>query len=394
MHPSKRVTTINAGGDDGWGLFNAAKKRVAKGQDIIELTQGEHDITTDTRILEAMHKAAIGGNTGYSAIPGIPALREAIAARVTRQSGVKTTPDNVVVTAGGQAALFAAHYATCDPGDKALFIDPYYATYPGTIRSVGAVPVPVKARSRDGFQPRPADISAKADGAASLLINSPNNPTGAVYSSEIMTGIGRVAQDHDLWLISDEVYDTQVWDGDHIPTRSLPDLAPRTIQVGSMSKSHAMTGSRLGWIIAPEDMASHIIDLLTNTNYGVPGFIQEAALFALNLGPSIEEEVAAPFRRRREIVKRIVAGQQVVKAIPSDGAMYAMLDLRATGMTGEEFGYKLLDREKIAIMPGESFGSAAAGHIRVALTTDDDKLEDAIRRLLALAAEMAETADA
>ena len=390
MQQSRRISTLNGDSlDDGWGLFNLARERIAGGAEIIELTQGEHDIGTDTRILEAMHAATLRGVTGYSPVPGISKLRETIAKRLAERTGVPTTPDHVQITPGGQAGLFAAHNAACDPGDRALYIDPYYATYPGTLRAVGAVPVPVAARSRDGFQPKADAIAAQATGAKSLLINTPNNPTGAVYSLETLDGIARVSKDHDLWLISDEVYDTQVWEGQHLSPRALPDMAERTLVVGSMSKSHAMTGSRLGWVVAPPEVIENLTFLGNATTYGVPGFVQEAGLHALSLGTDFEEEIAAPFRRRRGIVQRLVAGQNVVRAIPAQGAMYTMLDIRATGLSGEEFGRKLLDSEAIAVMPGESFGAAAAGHIRIALTVDDAVLEDAIARLLRLAAGLA-----
>ncbi len=392
MQQSRRISTLNGDGDDGWGLFIAARKMIAEGHPVVELTIGEHDVRTDPVILDAMHASARAGNTGYAMIPGIDDLRDTVAARVQDRSGQPTTRDNVMITPGGQAALFMAHHAACDEGDRALFIDPYDATYPGTIRAVGAVPVAVKARSSHGFQPDPEEIAKSAPGARSLLINSPNNPTGAVYGTETMQGIARVTQDHDLWLISDEVYDTQVWDGTHISPRSLPGMADRVMQIGSLSKSHAMTGSRCGWIVAPEEVTANLIQLATNTNYGVAGFVQSAGLFALELGEEFEARIAEPFRRRRGLVLDLVAGQQVVRAIPAQGAMYAMLDIRATGLSGEAFAFALLEKHRIAVMPGESFGSAAAGHLRVALTVEDEQLRTAVATLLDFAAELAEHA--
>ncbi len=385
MHLSHRITHLTGGGSDGWDLFNRARKMIADGTPVTELTIGEHDIRTHPTILKAMHASAIGGHTGYAMVPGTRQLRETVAARVQAQSGVPTSVDNVLITTGGQAALYAAHNAVCDEGDVALFLDPYYATYPGTIRGVGAMPRPVQTRAEDAFQPRAADIDAAATGATSLLINSPNNPTGVVYSRDTLEGIAKVCIDHDLWLISDEVYDTQVWEGEQISPRALPGMAERTLVVGSMSKSHAMTGSRCGWIVGPEDAIEHLINLATHTTYGVPGYIQDAAVFALNEGTSLEDEVSAPFRRRREIAQQVIAGQNTVGLIPSQGAMYIMLDVRSTGMTGEEFAELLLDTHKIAVMPGESFGAAAAGHIRVAMTIDDEAFSRAIRTLCAFA---------
>jgi arginine:pyruvate transaminase len=341
-------------------------------------------------ILEAMHKAALDGHTGYSFGAGAPHLRERIAKRVEERTGVRTTPDNVIVVPGGQAGLFAGHMACCDPGNRALYIDPYYATYPGTIRSAGATPVPVEARAERAFQPDAADLHAACkDGAASLLINSPNNPTGVIYTEDTLTGIARVCQDNDLWLLSDEVYDTQIWQGRHLSPRALPGMAERTLVISSLSKSHAMTGSRIGWMIGPEEALDAVGHLSTNTTYGVCGFIQEGAHFALGLGAAFEDQIADPFRRRRDLVLKQVDGQNVVRAIPADGAMYVMLDIRATGLSGEDFANALLDTHHVAVMPGESFGQAASGHVRVALTVADERLELAISQLLELAAEKA-----
>ncbi|MEH6506965.1 MAG: pyridoxal phosphate-dependent aminotransferase [Sulfitobacter litoralis] len=380
MQLSSRITGLLGGGSDGWGVFLRARQMIADGADVTELTIGEHDIRTAAPILQDMHRAALAGHTGYAAIPGTTDLRDAVAARLQERTGVPTTRDNVLITPGGQSALFAAHMATCNPGDTALYIDPYYATYPGTIRGVSALPHAVLASADDAFQPRPAAIAAaaKQTGATSLLVNSPNNPTGVVYSRETLEGIAQVCRDHNMWLISDEVYDTQVWEGEHLSPRALDGMADHTLVVGSMSKSHAMTGSRCGWIVGPVDAIEHLTNLATHTTYGVPGYIQDAALFALNQGTPFETEISAPFQRRRLLAQDILARQNAVSLVPAQGAMYVMLDIRSTGTTGEEFAYALLEKHHIAVMPGESFGEAAAGHIRVAMTIEDTRFAQAL----------------
>lgn len=378
MQPSQRISGITGGGSDGWDVFWKARRMIAEGVAVTELTIGEHDIRTAAPILQEMHRAALAGHTGYASVPGTHGLRDAVAARVAKRTGVPTTRDNVMITPGGQAALFACHMAACDPGDVALYIDPYYATYPGTLRGAGAVPRAIGTHAADAFQPREAALRAHAQAARSLLINSPNNPTGVVYSDATLEMIARVCRKDDLWLISDEVYDTQVWEGRHLSPRALPGMAERTLVVGSMSKSHAMTGSRCGWIVGPEAMIAHLINLATHTTYGVPGFVQDASLFALAQGEDFEAEIAEPFRRRRALAQRLLAGQNTVGLIPAQGAMYLMLDVRATGMSGEGFALDLLERHHIAVMPGESFGQSAAGHIRVALTVADEALEAAL----------------
>ena len=380
MQLSSRITGLLGGGSDGWGVFLRARQMIEQGTQVTELTIGEHDIRTAAPILQDMHRAALAGHTGYAAIPGTTGLRDAVAARLQERTGVPTTRDNVLITPGGQSALFAAHMATCNPGDTALYIDPYYATYPGTIRGVSALPHAIAARAEDAFQPR-ADViaaAAKQTNAASLLVNSPNNPTGVVYSRKTLEVIAQVCRDHDMWLISDEVYDTQVWEGAHLSPRALDGMAEHTLVVGSMSKSHAMTGSRCGWIVGPVDAIEHLTNLATHTTYGVPGYIQDAALFALNQGTGFETEIAAPFQRRRLLAQDILARQNAVSLVPAQGAMYLMLDVRSTGMSGEDFAYALLEKHHIAVMPGESFGTAAAGHIRVAMTIEDTRFAQAL----------------
>jgi arginine:pyruvate transaminase len=204
--PSRRIATLTGDGDDGWAIFYRARAMRAQGMRVLELTIGEHDIGTDPAILDAMDRAARAGHTGYAAVPGIAALRAAVAQRLSAQHGTAYGPQNILITPGAQSALFAAHHAACDEGCRALMIDPYYVTYPGTIRAVGARPVIVPAQSADGFQPDLAALATAAPGARSLLINSPNNPTGAVYSEASLAGIAAIAQAHDLWVISDEVY--------------------------------------------------------------------------------------------------------------------------------------------------------------------------------------------
>lgn len=383
MQLSQRITGLTGGGSDGWDVFLKAREMIADGIDVTELTIGEHDIRTAAPILQGMHKAAMEGHTGYAAVPGTKALRETVAARVEARTGVPTTADNVLITPGGQAALFAAHMAACDPGDTALYVDPYYATYPGTLRGAGAIPQVIETRAEDAFQPRADVIRAHSKTARSLLINSPNNPTGVIYSDATLQAIADVCQKDDLWLISDEVYDTQVWEGHHLSPRALPGMAERTLVVGSMSKSHAMTGSRCGWIIGPEPAIANLITLATHTTYGVPGFIQDASRFALDQGAEFETEIARPFQRRRAIATEVLARQNTVALVPAQGAMYLMLDVRATGMTGEVFAYDLLEAHNIAVMPGESFGTCAAGHIRVAMTIDDDAFGNALEVLCA-----------
>ncbi|HUF87020.1 MAG TPA: pyridoxal phosphate-dependent aminotransferase [Thermohalobaculum sp.] len=386
MELSRRIRGIVEGGDDGWSVYYRAHALRAQGEPVVMLTIGDHDIGTDGRILDAMRASLAAGNLGYAAVMGSHALRDAIAARVGARHRLGAARENVMVTAGGQAALFAGFSAVLDPGQSAVVLDPYYATFAQTVRAAAGHPIVVATPADEGFQPDVGAIErALAPDTRAILINTPNNPTGAVYQPARLEALADLCRRRDLWLISDELYESQVYQGRHISPRDLDGMAERTLVVGSLSKSHAMTGSRLGWIVGPAEAVARIGELATTTTYGLPGYIQDAGLYALTEGAGIEQAIAARYRRRAEAALEAVANAPGVRALPPMGGMYLMLDLRATGLSGHAFAHRLLEAERIAVMPGESFGSAAAGHVRVALTVPEAELRAALARLAAFA---------
>lgn len=391
MRLSNRIRSVVEGGDDGWDLYYRARALQEAGRPVAMLTIGDHDVKTAPALIEAMAESARGGNTGYAPVPGAPALRAALAQRLSAQGGPPLRPENVFVAPGGQAGLFASLMAVLDPGDGCLLIEPCYATFPLTVRAAGGRPVAVAARAEDGFQPRPEALAAACGpDVRALLANSPNNPTGAVYSAECWEGIAALCRQRDLWLVADALYETQVYDGEGATARALPGMAERTLTVGSLSKSHAMTGWRLGWVAGPEAAIARIAELAIATTYGVPGFIQEAALAALAGGG--EAEVAARYRRRRDAALAALEGAEGVRAHRAAGGMYLFLDVREADPSGSRFALGLLEAEGVAVMPGESFGAAGAGHVRVALTRPEAELADAMRRLARFAARRAAAA--
>ncbi|MEM1382204.1 MAG: pyridoxal phosphate-dependent aminotransferase [Pseudomonadota bacterium] len=387
MQSSQRIAAIVGGsGDDGWSVHYRAHGLAAAGVPVTRLTVGDHDVKTDASILAAMQGAMTGDKLGYMPVSGIDPLKAAIAARVTAQGGPPVSTEEVVVTPGGQAALYCAAMAALDPGQSCIVLDPFYATYQQTVRAVSARPITVETRAEDGFQPDPDAIAAAlAPDTRAILINTPNNPTGSVYTRERLEGIAALCQARDLWLISDEVYDRQIHHGAHLSPRVLPGMAERTMVVNSLSKSHAMTGSRIGWLVLPPRSAEHVVDLAIAMTYGIPGFIQDAGLYALTHGGEIEDGIRARYRRRRDQALQVLGSGNLVRAVPPAGGMYVMLDIRATGLTGIAFAEALLEQERIAVMPGESFGAAAAGHVRVALTVPDEELADALGRIVQFA---------
>jgi arginine:pyruvate transaminase len=383
--PSSRLATILPSGKDGWEVHFAAWARKQAGEDIVMLSVGDHDFDTPKETVEACVEAVRGGHHHYTQLPGIPALRAAMAKISTRCTGVPTTPDQVIATPGGQAALFAAVQGTLDAGDHAVVVAPYYATYPGTFRAAGADFTVVEAAAEDGFQPRASEIErALTPRTKAILINTPNNPTGAVYSRASLEGVADICRRHDLWLFSDEVYWT-LGGGEHVSPRALPGMADRTLVINSMSKSHGMTGWRIGWLTGPAEMITLAISLNLVSTYGINDFVSHAAVAALENDYGVEE-IAELYGRRRRVFLDAMRGGNNIIVRGSEGGMYVMLDIRAIEPDCEKFAWRLLDTESLAVMPGVSFGDAAAGHIRISLCQPDEILQDAANRIRRFAA--------
>jgi arginine:pyruvate transaminase len=378
--PSSRISGIVPSGKDGWEVHFAAWTRKEAGEDIIMLSVGDHDFDTPTETIEACVAAVRGSNHHYTPLPGLPRLRQAMAVASTICTGLETTPDEIIATPGGQAALYAAVQAVLDQGDHAIVVAPYYATYPNTFSAAGATFTVVETPAEDGFQPR-ADLirAAIRPNTRAILINTPNNPTGAVYTRERLEQLAAVCRERDVWLLSDEVYWT-LGGGEHVSPRSLPGMAERTLVINSMSKSHGMTGWRMGWLTGPEKMITLLTNLNLVTTYGLPAFISIACAEALENRYGVAE-IAERYAARRTVFLDAVRGMNDVTVRGSEGGMYVMLDIRDIEPDDEKFAFAFLDKERVAVMTGSSFGDAAAGHIRISLCQPEPVLREAAARL-------------
>jgi len=378
---SNRIAAIAPGGKNGWEVHFAAAQQARAGRDVLFCSIGDHDFATPEESVEACVRALREGKHHYSDIPGIARLRDALARISETSTGVPTKRENIIATIGGQAALFGAAQACVDPGDHAIIVSPYYATYPGTFRLAGAEVGVVLAMPEAGFQPtREVLEAAVRPNTRALLINSPNNPTGTIYTRQTLAAIAEFAIAHDLWLISDEVYWSVAGSGTHLSPLALPAMAERTLVVNSLSKSHAMTGWRVGWLRAPEEVIRQLGELNLVVTYGLPEFISWAAAEAAENRWGVDE-IAATYARRRELFLSALAGANSLGVRGSEGGMYVMLDVRAIEPSGEAFAWRLLEEEAMAVMPGESYGPAATGHVRVSLCLPEEKLKDAAARL-------------
>jgi arginine:pyruvate transaminase len=341
-------------------------------------------------VIEATVAALKAHNTGYSPIIGLPEVRAAIAARVERRTGTPTTAENVAVVPGTQAGLYCALQCLAGPGDEVIAMEPTYATYEAVVGAAGARLVTVPLLPEKGFH---ADLDALTRAVSPksrvLWINSPHNPTGAVLSRDEIETIAALARRHDLWLLSDEVYEDLAFARPHVSPRSLGAMAERSVVVSSLSKSHAMPGFRLGWVVGPAALVQHLFNLVLCMLYGGPPFIQLGALAALRADLPDVAALAADYRRRATLLSGILGAAARCRARPPEGGMFVLLDVRGTGLSADGFARALLDEEGVAALPCDGFGPSAVGHLRLSLTSDDARLKEAGERIVRLAGRIA-----
>jgi arginine:pyruvate transaminase len=393
MRFSPLVDRISARGASAWKVHMEAARRRDAGQDVIFLTVGDPDQAPPAPVIEATVDALRRHRTGYSATVGFPRVREAIATRFQRRTGRPCSADNVVVTPGAQGGLFCALQCLAGPGDEVIVPEPIYATYGGVISASGARLVMVPLRADRGFHPDLGAIfRAITPRTRVVWINSPHNPTGVVFTAEEIAGIAELCRRHDLWLLSDEVYEDLAFARPHVSPWSLPDMAERTVVVSSLSKSHAMPGFRFGWIIGPPALSGHLFNLLLSMTYGSPAFVQDGVLPALESELPDVAALREAYCRRALLLSQILADAPNCRVTPPEGGMFVLLDIRGTGLAGEDFAQALLARENVAVLPCDGFGPSVVGHLRISLTAPEPRLAEAGRRIVRCARNIAEMA--
>jgi len=369
-----------------WRVHAEGMRRRDAGHDVIFLTVGDPDQAAPAAVLDATIEALRRNRTSYTPIIGYPQIREAVAARMQRRSGRPCTADNVVLTPGTQGGLFCALNCLAGPGDEVILPEPIYGPYAGVIGASGARMVNVPLRPENSFHP---DLDALARATTPrtrvIWINTPHNPTGAVFAEDEIAGIARLCRKHDLWLVSDEVYEDLAFARPHTSAWSLPDMADRTIIASSLSKSHAMAGFRFGWVICPPALSRHLFDFLLCMYFGGPAFIQDGALAALVTELPEVGAQRETYRRRALLLVDILEDAPNCRAIPPEGGMFVLFDVRGSGLGAEDFARELLLREDVALLPCDGFGPSAVGHLRIALTALEPRLQEAGRRIVRFA---------
>ncbi|MDH3301084.1 MAG: pyridoxal phosphate-dependent aminotransferase [Acidimicrobiia bacterium] len=373
-------------------VTNKAKALKAAGEPVIGFGAGEPDFPTPDYIVEAAVAACRDPkNHRYTAAGGLPELKEAIAAKTLRDSGYEVDPAQIVVTNGGKHAVFNAIAGVVDEGDEVLIPTPYWTTYPEPVALAGGVPVPVETSIETGFKASVDDLeAARTDRTKALIFVSPSNPSGAVYSREQIEAIGRWAAEHGIWVLTDEIYEHLVYDDNefHSIVTLVPEITDRCIVLNGVAKTYAMTGWRVGWLIAPPDMAKALTSLQSHQTSNVANVCQQAALAAVSGDLTAVHTMRDAFDRRRKAMHTMLSAMRGVECLVPEGAFYAFPSFE--GLIGQTVGGTTiestlqladlaLENAKVAFVPGEAFGSP--GYVRFSFALGDDDLGAGLQRL-------------
>jgi len=354
-----------------------------QGIDVIDLGGGDPDFPTPTHICQAAADAMFRGETHYVASAGIPELRRAIARKLQAENRIPVTPDEIIVTPGGKAALFVSILALVGPGDDVLMFDPSWVSYEPMVLMAGARCLHVPLLPEENYRITREAIEAVLTPQTRLMIvNSPNNPTGRVLTREEAEAIVAVAQEHDIVVISDEIYEKLIYDGrEHLSLAAFPGMAERTLTVNGFSKAYAMTGWRLGYVAGPAPLIRQIMKVHSHSATCATSFAQWGGVAALE-GPQdvIDAMVAAWDRRRRFVTERLNAIPGFRCPLP-EGAFYAFPDVSGTGLSGQDVAQKLIEEAYVGVTPGDAFGASGSGCIRLSFATADELLEWALDRI-------------
>jgi len=351
-------------------------------EDVISLCIGEPDLDTPEHIIEAGVKALRGGYTHYAPSGGLLELKEEVAVKYRNTMGLEYGPENVIITAGSTQGLLHSFLGSLNPGDSILLPDPYYPNYLGQFHLAGIDPVTVPVREDKGFRLQAEDIKKSITSSTkAILINSPNNPTGAVLNREDLAEIAEVVKKHDLTVISDEVYDNILYENSgYCSIAQLPDMQERVIIHNGFSKTYAMTGWRLGYLVAPEKYIQQSVYLQEALISCAPTFTQVAATAALKESQDCVRKMNDTYARRRDIVLHGLNAIPGVSCYPTGGAFYAFPNISSFGKSSEDFAIDLLKKGKVATVPGSYFGKGGEGFLRLSFAASDDDLRESMDR--------------
>ena len=370
------------GTEGAFDVLVRARDLELKGHKVIHMEIGEPDFDTPPNIVNAGVRALQSGMTHYSPSAGIPELRAAIADHVSRSRGIAVAPENVVVVPGAKPIMYFLMTALLEPGDEVIFPDPGFPIYASMVDFLGAVRKPLILRGENDWHFDADQFKALLSPHTKLIIlNTPHNPTGAVMTREELELIADAAREHDIFVLSDEIYERILYEGTHLSIASLPGMLERTCILDGFSKTYAMTGWRIGYGVMPEWLAKGVAQLQTNATSCVATFTQIAGVEALRGTQEDASKMVAAFKQRRDV---IVSGLNTIKGFHCtmpNGAFYAFPDIRETGKSSSDLARYLLDEAHVGCLRGDGFGDQGVGHIRFAYAQSVEAIEDALDRI-------------
>jgi aspartate aminotransferase len=371
----------NLGTEGAFEVLARAKALEAQGRTIRHLEIGEPDFGTPDNIVEAAVSAINAGYTHYTPASGIREVREAVAEFISRRRGVAVEAAEVVLVPGTKNAIHFTLLACVEPGEEVIVPDPGYPAYESLARFVGGVPVPIRLREERGFRMDLEELASLVTPRTRVLvINTPQNPTGGVLTKEDIEFVAELAREHDLVVISDEIYSQIVYGFQHVSPLAEPGMRERTVLIDGLSKAYAMCGWRLGFAVAPRALAEKMDALMINTSSCAAAFTQMAAIEALG-APDSDRSVhmmVAEFQRRRDLVVDGLNAIPGFRCVRPEGAFYAFPNIEGTGLDEVELARRLLDEAGVALLPGTAFGAGGSGFLRLAYTQSTDTLEAAL----------------
>lgn len=363
-------------------MFAKVEELIATQKNVINLSIGEPDMTTPEPIIEASYRDSLAGHTHYTAFRGDPELREQIAKHYKEDYDVDVQDEEIFVVTSANMGLFVALFTCLNPGDEVLVPDPYFPSYEEQARFCNAKVVPVPTYEQEQFRFNTERAEAYVtEKTKVLIINTPCNPTGACLNIEDMKAIASFAKKHDLLVISDDIYTSMSFQEPFIPIISLPGMKERTIVINSVSKNFVMTGYRLGWMIAPP----YLTDAMRKVNdymvFTAPEPSQRAALYALAHRNEVMPPIMNEFKERVFLMAERINSIKHLSVLPPMGTFYLFMNIKETGLTSEEFVYKVLEGAQVFFLAGTAFGAAGEGYVRIACTKDKKQLMEAMDRI-------------
>jgi aspartate/methionine/tyrosine aminotransferase len=380
MKLASRMTRI--GTETAFEVLARARALEAEGQEVIHLEIGEPDFPTPRHIVEAAYRAMLDGYTHYGPAAGLPELRRAVARYISETRRLNVDPEQVIITPGGKPVIFFTVLALVEPGDEVILPDPGFPIYESAVSFAGGTPVPVPLREERDFRLDVADIRARVNSRTRLIIlNSPHNPTGSVLTPEDLAAIADLAKQHDVYVLSDEIYSRIIYDARHHSIASLPGMADRTIILDGFSKTYAMTGWRLGYGVFPPELVPGVTRLMVNSVSCTATFVQLAGIAALEGPQDCVDEMVAEFRRRRDFLVAALNDIPGISCRQPQGAFYAFPSVKALPLSSRDFADRLLSDFGVAVLSGDAFGAAGAGYLRLSYANSLGNLERAVSRL-------------